>query len=259
MLAAFCISTKNYKLLFGDVSQKLLLRCLNWIKGGGVRDTNTLIFETKKNFPDANLDVLYELLNVDKETFRLPPLPGVFCLFIFVSNLYFAGWGKLVFFDADEHQITDKEVLLASIPRLEAQWKIIFEFKPTEYPQLHRYWDILEITYDDWINDGGIPNLAMSVDPEHLNLGLHSPDGSGTAFRMDLPRLQEWTRIEISHVEEGGQYFLSFTVGGQTKKSQAYQDKGNLRNLTGVKIYIGSEFEETQPGFVRGLLLLDQQ
>ena len=84
---------KNYNLLFEDVTHKLLLRCLNWIKGGGIRDTATLISETKKNFPDASLDVLYELLNVDKETFRLPPLPGVFCLFIFVSNLYFAGWG----------------------------------------------------------------------------------------------------------------------------------------------------------------------
>ena len=90
---------KNYNLLFEDVTHKLLLRCLNWIKGGGVRDTATLISETKKNFPDASLDVLYELLNVDKETFRLPPLPGVFCLFIFVSNLYFVGWGNLVFFD----------------------------------------------------------------------------------------------------------------------------------------------------------------
>ena len=78
---------KNYELLFEDVTHKLLLRCLNWIKGGGIRDTATLISETKKNFPDASLDVLYELLNVDKETFRLPPLPGVFCLFIFVSNL----------------------------------------------------------------------------------------------------------------------------------------------------------------------------
>ena len=258
MLAAFCISTKNYKLLFGDVSQKLLLRCLNWIKGGGVRDTNTLISKTKKNFPDASLDVLYELLNVDKETFRLPPLPGVFCLFIFVSNLYFAGWGKLVFFDPDEHQITDKEVLLASIPRLEAQWKINLEFKPTEYLQ-DKDLDSVQMTYDDWINDGGIPNLTMSFEDQSLNLQLRGPDCSEPGFRMDLPRLQEWTRMEISHVEEGGQYFLSFTVGGQTKRSQAYQDKGNLRNLTGVKIFIGSEFWKHQPGFVRGLLVLDQQ
>ena len=79
---------KNYELLFEDVTHKLLLRCLNWIKGGGVRDTNTLIFETKKNFPDANLDVLYELLNVDKETFQLPPLPGVLPFYFCLESIF---------------------------------------------------------------------------------------------------------------------------------------------------------------------------
>ena len=181
------------------------------------------------------------------------------CLFIFVSNLYSAGWGNLVFFDADEHQITDKPVLLASIPRLEAQWKIIHEFKPTEYPQLDQCLDSLQITYDDWSNDGGIPNLTTSCEPESLNLELNGPDCSGRVFKMDLPKLQEWTRIEISHVEEGGQFFLSFTVGGQPKKSRAFRDRGNLRNMTGVKIYIGAEFEEHQPGLVKGVLVLDQQ
>ena len=278
---------KNYNLLFEDVTHKLLLRCLYWIKGGGVRDTATLISETKKNFPDASLDVLYELLNVDKETFRLPPLPGVFCLFIFVSNLYFVGWGNLVFFDSEEHQITDKQVLLASVPKLEAQWKIIHEFKPTGYPQLHQDPDTpfpkqdtlnsLEITYDGGFDDGGIPNLTMEFESESLNLYLRCPDFHDSVFSMDLseklalklqgkfpqkiqlPKLQEWTRIEISHVEEGGQLFLSFTVGGQTKRRQASEVKGNLSHLTDVKIYIGDEYQYQQPGFVKGLMVLDQK
>ena len=254
---------KNYELLFEDVTHKLLLRCLNWIKGGGIRDTATLISETKKNFPDASLDVLYELLNVDKETFRLPPLPGVFCLFIFVSNLYFVGWGNLVFFDPEEHQITDKQVLLASVPKLEAQWKIIHEFKPTGYPQLHQDPDTpfpkqdtlnsLEITYDGGFDDGGIPNLTMEFESESLNLSHNE----GAVFRMDqLPKLQEWTRIEISHVEEGGQYFLSITVGVWTKRRQA--SELNLGNLTDVKIYSGNDYQH-QAGFVKGLMVLDQQ
>ena len=100
----------------------------------------------------------------------------------------------------------------------------------------------------------------MSFEPESLNLEVNGPDCSGPVFEMDeLPKLQEWTRIEISHVEEGGQYFLSFTVGGQPKKSVAYRDTGNLRNMTGVKIYIGAELDEHQPGFVKGLLVVDQQ
>ena len=63
---------KNYKQLFEDVSQELLLKCLKFIKTGGGRDTFTLISETKKNFPDASFDVLHELINVGNETLQLP-------------------------------------------------------------------------------------------------------------------------------------------------------------------------------------------
>ena len=63
---------KNYKLLFEDVSKKLLLKCLQFIKTGDGRDTFTLISETKKNFPDASFDVLHELINVGNETLQLP-------------------------------------------------------------------------------------------------------------------------------------------------------------------------------------------
>ena len=47
----------------------------------------------------------------------------------------FAGWGKLVHFDTAEYKITDEEILLVSIPKLGASWKVIYEFKPTEYVQ----------------------------------------------------------------------------------------------------------------------------
>ena len=63
---------KRYKPLFEDVSQKLLLKCFKFITTEGGRDIVTLISETKKNFPDASLDVLYELINVGNETLHLP-------------------------------------------------------------------------------------------------------------------------------------------------------------------------------------------
>ena len=183
---------------------------------------------------------------------------------------YFLGWRHLVYIDTEEYQITDERVTLATIANLGNQWKIIHEFKPTEYPQLHQNpdtpfrkqdeLDSLEITYDGGFDDGGIPNLTMEFESESLYLYLRCPDFNNSVFRMDqLPKLQEWTRIEISHVEEGGQLFLSFTVGGQTKRRQASQLKGNLSHLTDVKIYSGSYCESHQPGFVKGLMVLDQK
>ena len=157
---------------------------------------------------------------------------------------YFAGWGNLVFFDPEEHQITDKKVLLASIPKLEAQWKIIHEIKLgyPEYPVPASL--TLEMTCDE------IPNHTMEFEFDSF---LGYPGLNVLVFGMDqLPKLPEWTRIEISHVEEGGQYFLSVTVGVWTKGRQA--SELNLSNLTDVKIYSGNDYQHQA-----GLMVLDQQ
>ena len=118
--------------------------------------------------------------------------------------------------------------------------------KPTEYseyPVLK-----LEMACDE------IPNHTMEFEFDSL---LGSPGFIDSVFGMDQqPKLPEWTRIEISHVAEGGQYFLSVTVGVWTKRRQA--SELNLGNLTDVKIYSGNDYQH-QPGFVKGLMVLDQQ
>ena len=57
------------------------------------------------------------------------------------STLFFAGWGNLVFFDTEEYRITGSRAplqrkVLAMIPKLGSQWKIIHNFKPAEYHQI---------------------------------------------------------------------------------------------------------------------------
>ena len=77
-----------------------------------------------------------------------------------------------------------------------------------------------------------------------------------------LPKLHEWTRVEISHVEEGGNYFLSLSVGGKVLGREECEIG---RNLTDVKIHFGFDSVEvdddwpshSQPGFIRDLLVLE--
>ena len=53
-----------------DVSKRLLLKCLNFLNSStNGRDIYALVAETKKNFPEASLDVLYELIDLGNETF----------------------------------------------------------------------------------------------------------------------------------------------------------------------------------------------
>ena len=47
--------------------------------------------------------------------------------------MHFSGWGTLVYFDTEEYQIEPDEIPIATIPTLGPQWKIIHDFKPTEY------------------------------------------------------------------------------------------------------------------------------
>ena len=69
----------NYKLLFEDVSQKLLMRCLKFLFDTTAGGCATLISEAKKKFPDASSDVLEGLLHVGSETLQLPGALKILC------------------------------------------------------------------------------------------------------------------------------------------------------------------------------------
>ena len=75
-------------------------------------------------------------------------------------------------------------------------------------------------------------------------------------LRSQMPKLQEWNRIEISHMKENGKYFLSLSVGGKELGRKELMG----RILTDdADIFIGSDKYLSQPGFMRGLLVLDKQ
>ena len=71
-----------------------------------------------------------------------------------------------------------------------------------------------------------------------------------------LPKIGEWTRIVISHEEEGGKYYLSFGVEGTQMARKEVTDP-ELRNMTDVKIYTGNG-DRPQFGFIKGLVVLQK-
>ena len=79
MIFAATVAIK-YRPLFEEESKKMLLRCLKFIynstsSGGG--DTFALIYETKRNFPEADFNVLHQLIDVGNEALQLQ---GIFSL-----------------------------------------------------------------------------------------------------------------------------------------------------------------------------------
>ena len=244
---SFSTVAYNYKLLFEDVSQKLLMRCLKFLLDTTAGGCAALISEAKKKFPDANSDVLEGLLHVGSESLQLPGALKILCKMIFLIcdvQLRFAGWGNLVNFDTEEHEMT-KVVLMAKIAKLADEWKISYDIYLVEYL----------VGYDF----SGYISLWMEIqspsDPDdYFTLNAHDV----LILKSDqLPKLHEWTRVEISHVEESGKYFLSLSVGGE---ELARKECEMGRNLTDVNIYcvcLPNVFQ-CQPCFIRGLLVLDK-
>ena len=119
--------------------------------------------------------------------------------------------------------------------------------------------------------------LTIRVGRVHLGVGLVSPPDTDPYFVMfhrlmednqppvrqgrqlvikQLPKIGEWTRIVISHEEEGGKYYLSFGVGGTQMARKEVTDP-ELRNMSDVKIRIGKS-NRPQLGFIKGLVVLQK-
>ena len=65
-----------------------------------------------------------------------------------------------------------------------------------------------------------------------------------------VPEVGKWTRIEISHEEKDGEYFLALSVGGQeVERTEAHPD---LKKLADVQIIAGGDSHGLipQPGFI---------
>ena len=152
--------------------------------------------------------------------------------------------------------------MLTKIPKLGSQWKIIHDFKPTEYLQG------TSVGLFVGTGDGKTPGNSFvgiwfpfpKIAVVHGILGDNNQIQAPQFIQGNQrPKVGEWTRIEIGHEKVDGKYFLSLSVGGREVGRKEVTDRG-LRNLTEVKVYIGSAVRERyQPGFIRKLVILEKR
>ena len=156
--------------------------------------------------------------------------------------------------------------LVTTIPKLETQWKILYDVKLIEHLQVEnprKYYVALGI---DVGRDAFVP---AAVSPPQIVLGayLRGADnqlqGRNVVTGDQAPNVGEWTRIEIGHEEEEGKYFLSLAVGGEHVGWGEVTDPV-LKNPTDVGLYIGCSPRTALrqvhplPGFVRRVVVLQK-
>ena len=143
---------------------------------------------------------------------------------------------------------------LVTIPKLETQWKILYDVKRTEYLQVENPRKIYA-TLSIYVGRDAV--VRASVSPPQILLGGYlQGDAQQVAAGDQVPKVGEWTRIEIGHEEEDGKYFLSFAVeGGELEKKEATDPEfGEMTDVT-----IDIEEHRIQPGFIRRLLVLQKE
>ena len=172
-----------------------------------------------------------------------------------------SGWGNLVFFDTEEHQIAYRKQI-AQIPKLGSQWRIIHDFKPTEYLQAPTY----PISLSLHTGDGQTPrnNFVYTVFPFPKITLLHAilndnnqAQGQTVVDSTQLPKVGEWTRVEFGHEKVDDKYFLFLSVGGREVGRKEVSNP-EPRKPTDVKVFLG-HYELSQPGFIRRLVVLEKQ
>ena len=161
--------------------------------------------------------------------------------------------GNLVFFDAEERRIPNSFHPLVRIPKLSSEWKIMFDVQPTEHLQVE---DPRKLYLSLYIEVGHVTSVNAIVSPPNITL-LHTFDDQGrnVVTGDQVPKVGEWTRIEIGHEDEDGKYFLSLAVGGEHVGRGEVTDPV-LKNPTDVMLFIGNP--HPLPGFVRRVLVLQK-
>ena len=105
-----------------------------------------------------------------------------------------------------------------------------------------------------WFNVSSSKTLLM-----HTGLGNNMPHHAEplpAVTRNKLPKIGEWTRIEMTHEKVDGKYFLSLSVGGKDWGREEVTNT-ELGSLTDVTVCTGLG-QYSQPGFIRRLVVLQK-
>ena len=157
-------------------------------------------------------------------------------------------------FDTEEYLITESKTL-TTIPKLGAQWKIMHDFRPLEYPQE----TASGITHVGlWIIVPSSNTVLACISFPFPNIALQVPDpvtGKKVSKYQPLPQVGEWTRIEVSceKEDEDGRFFVALSIGGRELGRAEVESE----EQTDVKIGFGQEYQFL-PCFARGLVVLQK-
>ena len=155
---------------------------------------------------------------------------------------------------AEEHSLASSS-LLAILPTLAKEWRLAFDFKPTEY--LDAWASVLQLTTGGKVGQHGdrTPTIFLRKNQRVLIAssvgGVYNYDPL-TKSKAGLPPLGEWSRMEVGQREEDGEFTFYISLYGEQVH---YTRNRQPREFTNVKIYASNPWHPAQPGSIRNLIV----
>ena len=157
----------------------------------------------------------------------------------------------------DKHEIQpDKEANLKIIPKLRPQWKVFLDFQPTSFSQDEQLYIAFAVSCR--VDAGSVVALAISFKGSRICLVqddlAEAPEAAIWIEGSSLPKIGEWTRIEISHEEAEDKFYLGLTVGGALlRRGEAHPKLQRMKSVTATFGGGGAHC-----GFFRSLVVLEK-
>ena len=156
----------------------------------------------------------------------------------------------MVFFDVEEHEIKpdpdSRHYRLANLPNLGAQWKVIFDLKPVKLVQAEAGRARLVI------------DLCGKEAGRHVRVGcmfskwrMQAPAlvaGNDVVNQeiFEIPKLFQWTRVEVTHERFDDQFLLTLALDGKgVAKFDAHPELQRMTDVLIAAVAADSEDEGT--------------
>ena len=154
----------------------------------------------------------------------------------------------------DEHEKQpDKLAKLRINSKLRPQWKVFYEFQPTSFPPDET--PRVAFAVSCRVDAASVVNLAIAFKGSRILLVQDDLVEADILIESSsLPKIGEWTRIEISHEEVNDKFYLGLIVGGTLLgRCEAHPKLQRMKIVTAT--FGGSG---AQCGFFRSLVVLEK-
>ena len=183
----------------------------------------------------------------------------IVCKYLFILPIFFssvfADWEKL-YGHQKEHTL-EKGKILHKIPTFPKEWKVSFELMLTSISQGTR--SVFHVGDPQLFGEtnayAGNPTININYINDNKNwmrIYYHKNGEIRYLKQASIPQLNQWTKIEVSHLHAAGQYRLTIIVNGSKVGSRI---NSSPREFKDVNLYASAPLYNAQQGKIRNLVI----